>query len=230
MSLDPRILHAMANAGASTEVILAACDAQAQIDAERREKAREGAKLRKRKERDKKRHGVSQRDKCDPPPNEYISNPPPVSPSPNGDSPQFSEKIVLEWNSHAAKAGARKAQVLRANRLAKLKLRVKEFGEETLLEGIRRLATSDWHTGKSGDWKAGLGWYLNSAENVNKALEFELPETERKSKVQTPEEWLEFCEQQVRKARRIGDRSGIEHWEAAERKARAKLPRLKVVQ
>lgn len=195
MSLDPSVLHAMKDAGASVEVILAAIEAQAKVDEQRRERLREGNAQRQRN----RRHGVSRRDERDPP-NDIYSNPPLPLQSANADccTPKFSDRIVEAWNAPGC---FRKANPLRDGRLKKLQTRLKQFDEETLLKGIRCLSTSDWHTGRKGDWQANLGWYLQSEENVNKALEFADP---GEPKTSSPLDRAESLERSATIYRRLG--------------------------
>ena len=216
MSLDPSVLRAMQNAGASMEVILAAIEAQAALDEERRQSLRKGNAERQRK----RRHKVSQRDERDPP-NDNISNPPSSSSSAKADAGSaFDDEIVSVWNETADRCGFRKAQALRGKRLTKLKARRKEFGEAKLLEGIARLSTSDWHTGKAGDWRATLGWFLHSEENVNKALEFDLPPAAAKPR--TNEELAQEAERAAEKYEAVGAKS-----QAEEARKRAEMYRRK---
>ena len=57
----------------------------------------------------------------------------------------------------------------------------------------------------------------------------EVPKSEQKP-AYTPQEWLSYCEEQVRKWRKIGQRDQVEYWERAERVARNRLPKLRVVE
>ena len=70
------------------------------------------------------------------------------------------------------------------------------------------------------------GWTGFKAEWVERR---EKPKSERTG--QSPGEWLKFCEDRVRAARRSGNSDQIQHWENAERQARAKvIPQLRAVQ
>lgn len=90
--------------------------------------------------------------------------------------PPFAEKLVEAWNRHAGEDGFTMARPLNTDRQAKLRRRVKEFGEEPMLDAIRRLSTSPFHRGENDrGWKADIGWLLKSSENVTKALEIEPP-------------------------------------------------------
>ena len=55
------------------------------------------------------------------------------------------------------------------------------------------------------------------------------PDQSDPSKPKTPQEWLAYCEDRVRSARRAKNTEMIAHWEEAERIARSKLPKLQVV-
>lgn len=86
--------------------------------------------------------------------------------------PPFSEKFVDAWNGAAKRSGLTSAMPLTAERKAKLKRRVAEFGEDALLTAIAKLAESPFHCGENDRaWRADIGWLLRSSENVAKALE-----------------------------------------------------------
>lgn len=86
--------------------------------------------------------------------------------------PPFSEKFVDAWNGAAKRSGLTTAMPLTAERKAKLKRRVAEFGEDALLTAIAKLAESPFHCGENDRaWRADIGWLLRSSENVAKALE-----------------------------------------------------------
>lgn len=88
--------------------------------------------------------------------------------------PPFCDNFVGVWNEVAAPAGMTKAMPLNAQRKAKLKRRVSEFGEDGMLAAVRKLAASPFHCGENDrNWKADIGWLLKSSENVTKALELE---------------------------------------------------------
>ena len=114
----------------------------------------------------------------------------PVSPSldKSNDCPPFAEKVVSDWNAGAGTRGLATARKLDPSRAAKLRLRVKEQGEDGVLEAIKRIQASDFHCGlKAGsDWKVNLGWLLKSAENMGKALDLPPCDDERPAKPADP--------------------------------------------
>lgn len=111
-----------------------------------------------------------------PPIEDHTPVSPPPSSNDDGCAPAFDEKVVEVWNEGAEARGLAKARPLDPRRKAKLRLRVREQGEDGVLDGIRRIQASDFHCGlKPGsDWKADLPWLLKSPENMAKARD--LPE------------------------------------------------------
>jgi hypothetical protein len=112
-------------------------------------------------------------------PNDIYSNPTPVIPSlaNANDAPLPVDRLVSAWNAASGDDGLKPSRTLNADRKAKANRRLAEFGEEALLEGIRKLAASPFHCGEgSRGWKADFGWYVRSAENVTKALELDAPQ------------------------------------------------------
>lgn len=199
MSLHPSVLRAMVDAGATTEVILAAIEAQAVIDEKRLSDQREGNAQRQAKWRENhpKTKRVTPRNESNAlravtPPNDIYSNPP-VSPSLANakDGPRAENRVLEAWNSAAEQSGLKPARALNPARQAACKRRIAEFGEETLVEAIGKLAKSPFHNGEgSRGWRADLGWLLRSAENVTKALELE-PEPPPRSASGQPADFLD---------------------------------------
>lgn len=111
-----------------------------------------------------------------PPIEDHTPDSPPSS-SNDDDCPPFDQTVVSTWNAGAGDRGLDKARPLNPARKAKLRLRVKEHGEDGVLEAIRKIQASDFHCGlKPGsDWKANLPWLLKTAENTAKALDLPDP-------------------------------------------------------
>jgi len=89
---------------------------------------------------------------------------PPVSPS-EGEA----ESIVAYWNSFSQLSPVK---ILTPNRARKLrKLLATPFGREHWREGIRRVASSAFLTGRGpGGWRAPIDWFLR-ADSLAKVLE-----------------------------------------------------------
>jgi hypothetical protein len=176
VSLDPAIFRALVEQGATPEMLLAVVEAAAAVDEARKEKKRANNAERQARHRNKNNarnalQGVTERDSENPPPNEYISNPPEPSGAKAPATP-FAEKVVSVWNEGAASAGLSPARKLNTDRRKHLAARVREHGEEAVCEAIAALFASDWHCGRGGStWKADLGWLLKSPENFQKMLE-----------------------------------------------------------
>lgn len=108
------------------------------------------------------------------PPNESILTPgsPPLA-NANERPPSVEDRFVEAWN---AEAGLRPARKLSGQRQVKFRRRLKEFGEATVFEGVRKLGNSPFHCGKNDrEWQADIGWYVRSEDNVTKALELPDP-------------------------------------------------------
>ena len=106
-------------------------------------------------------------------PNEYISNPLPLSPSAKADAPlsDFSDRVMEEWNREIAGSPLPPAKRMTPGRRKALAARVREHGEDAVLVAIRGMVGSDFHSGRSGKWTEGdLGWLLKP-ENFAKMLE-----------------------------------------------------------
>ncbi|WP_257541068.1 hypothetical protein [Sphingobium sp. CFD-1] len=107
-------------------------------------------------------------------PNEYISNPHPLTPAANAADPlsEFSDRVVEDWNRQATGTPLPQARKLNADRRKHLRRRVAENGEEAVFVAIGAMCRSDFHSGRSGKWTEGnLGWLLKSPENFQKMLE-----------------------------------------------------------
>ena len=227
MAIDPSILRAMQAAGATTDIIIAAVEADAAIDAQRlaEKRAKDAERQRKHRARNAPSRDVTvtNGDERDPP-NDIYSNPP-VSPLANANGPPpFSDRFVEAWNGQS---GLRPARKLTGRRVTKLKARAKEFGEDEMLAAVRRLGASPFHCGKNDrEWQADIGWLIRNDENVAKALELPEPtETLAAKPARTPEEWLAYCEERASHFRTIGPRGAqfVREWEERATNARAKL-------
>lgn len=198
----------MLAAGCTAEQIVAAVKADAAIEEQRLTEKRSRDAERQRKHRSKGKPSrnvtVTPRDSCDPPIDKYHT--PSLPQSSNDDSPPFAEKFVSVWNDAAGRSGLPKARPLPAERVKKLRLRVKEYGEAEVLEAVERLHGSKFHCGENDrGWKANIGWLLKSAENVAKALELDKPNPAADRKL-TPAELAAFY-------RRIGRPEEAEKYE-----------------
>lgn len=132
------------------------------------------AERRRAKDRDRKR-AHNPRNSAEsaemPPPNEYISNPPPVSNETSSVS-DLAERVVEAWNEAIPGSPLPQARKLNGDRVKHLRSRVKEHGEDAVFTAIRNLRASEFHSGISGKWTEGnLGWLLKSPENFQKMLE-----------------------------------------------------------
>lgn len=152
--IDAAILRALQAAGATTDMIIAAIEADGLIEAERRERKRAGNRERQR--RFKAAHAVNNADNALPPPNEYISNPPSSSqtkvcsdevaparksksfPCPEGVDPQH-------WQDFLAN---RKTKRLTNNPTA-YRLQLKQ---------LAALADDEWPPGRIVEFAAARGW------------------------------------------------------------------------
>ncbi len=106
-------------------------------------------------------------------PNEYISNPLPVSPSAKADAPlsDFSDRVMADWNREIAGSPLPPVARMTPARRKSLAARVREHGEDAVLVAIRGMVGSDFHSGRSGKWTEGdFGWLLKP-ENFAKMLE-----------------------------------------------------------
>jgi hypothetical protein len=134
------------------------------------------------------------------PPNEYISNPPVPPSSANADDapPPVETRFVEAWNGEG---GLRPARKLAGQRLTKFRKRLREFGEETLFEAVRKLGASAFHCGKNDrEWQADIGWFIKSDDNVTKALELPDP----KQGASGPVDALKTAENAAALYRRMG--------------------------
>lgn len=173
MSLTPAALRVMREKGLTLDDAIEIAEA---LVPARSSAAERQARYRRRKKASDVTDDDVTRD-VTPPLNEG-SNPPRFSPSSASadDCPPFDEKLVSVWNETAGKCGFRQSRALNADRKAKLRRRVAEYGETQLLEAVSRLSTSPFHCGQNDrEWRADLGWLLRNSENVTKALEYNLP-------------------------------------------------------
>lgn len=177
MTINPAILRAMQAAGASTDVIIAAIEADAAQEAERAEKKRANNAERQRRFKARKRGEVTQ-DNALPTLPDVTS--PEVSPkdksnplpNPSDAEASLSVRVVEAWNEGPAKSGATAARPLDANRRKALSARMKEHSEAEVFEAIHNLGSSPFHCGQNDrGWSVNLGWLLKSPENFQKALE-----------------------------------------------------------
>jgi hypothetical protein len=135
-----------------------------------------GAAERMRRHRAKKageRNGVTRNVTANTPLNDNISNPPVEPDEANASSPPLHIRVLEAWNEMAAANGLRTSRKLNQTRLKHLAARVKQHGEEGVFDAIRAVALSDWHCGRKAgsDWKANLGWLLESPEKFDRLLE-----------------------------------------------------------
>lgn len=189
MAIDASVLRAMQAAGASIDIIIAAVEAEAALDEARRASKRANNAERQRRFKARRKGEETQDNagnallpvtsldkKVSPQTPLQKINPscPPLSPQ----TESFPDRFVTAWNAAADRDGLTKAIPLNAERRAKLKRRVSEFGEQSLLDAIGKLAGSPFHCGENDrNWRADIGWLLRSAENVTKALEITAPKS-----------------------------------------------------
>lgn len=180
MSLTPAIIDAMVASGCTVEQMAAVMKAALSGDdarkADKRAKDAERQRRCRSNNTSKSRNvTVTNRDERDaPPPNDIYSNPPPVTPSAKADDPlpDFSDRVVEDWNRQIAGTPLPQARKLNPDRRKRLRCRVAEHGEPAVLAAIGAMCRSDFHSGRSGKWTEGsLGWLLKSPENFQKMLE-----------------------------------------------------------
>jgi len=194
------LMQAMAAAGAPMEAIILAVRAIEAKDAEiaardqaAAEKRAEHAEWKRNNRASKKVSMDSQQTNRgrpvdthpDLPPNEYISNPPSEPSEAKASGIPFSEKVVSVWNDMATGTPLSQARKLNTDRRKHLTARVREHGEAAVLDAIRAVGASDWHSGRAGSWKADLGWLLKSPENFQKMLERASPANDTHAKPMT---------------------------------------------
>lgn len=156
------------------------------------------------------------------PPKEYISNPPEPQIAKAISTPlaETAERIVTAWNEAIVGTPLPKARELTKDRLKHLKARLAEHSEADVIQAIRGMVGSDWHSGKSGQWTEGnLGWLLKSPENFTKMLERSTAAAPAKPAM-NPAEWQDYC---MKTAKHFEDR-GNQH-EAAEWRRKARVDR-----
>lgn len=178
MSLSPALIDAMVASGCSVEQMAAVMKAAlAEEEARRAEKrAKDAERQRKHRSKGEMSRNVTvttcdNRDAVSP--NDYISNPLPLSPSANADAPlsDFSDRVMEDWNREIAGSPLPPAKRMTPARRKALTARVREHGEDAVLVAIRGMVGSDFHSGRSGKWTEGdLGWLLKP-ENFAKMLE-----------------------------------------------------------
>lgn len=173
MSISAATLEKLMSAGLSGDTLL---DVVRSIEADNAKPARSSAAERQKRYRDRKRNGrdvTRDATSVTPPPNDYISNPPPVTPSANADAPlsDFSDRVMEDWNREIAGTPLPPAKRMTPARRKAVTARVREHGEDAVLVAIRGMVGSDFHSGRSGKWTEGdLGWLLKP-ENFAKMLE-----------------------------------------------------------
>jgi hypothetical protein len=182
MSINPAVFRAMVDNGATPEMLLAVIEAEAAVEAQRREKQRSDSAERQRRFKAKHKN-VNAQDNANNalprvtsvtiPPNEYISNPPSFDVSNETSAvSDFADRVVETWNTETSGSPLPTARKLNLDRRKHLKARVREHGEQAVFEAIRNMAASEFHSGRSGKWMEGhLGWLLKSGENFQKMLE-----------------------------------------------------------
>lgn len=180
MTITPEAIRLMAESGLDAFKIAEIAEA---LKPARTAAAERQARYRQRKQAKKEKREAKVDNERDvtrdvTPPNDNISNPP-ASPSlanANDAPPKFSDRFLEEWNATAGRCGFKAARALTGGRLTKLRARVKTYGEDQLLEAIKRLSTSKFHCGENDrNWQADIGWLIRNDENVAKALECDLP-------------------------------------------------------
>jgi len=174
--IRPEVLDALLAAGATAEMIVAAVKADLRQEDVKLQEKREKDAARQRKSRMSRNVTVTPRDKCDVlPPNEYISNPPSQTSSPDGDDPlslDLADRVVEAWNGQITGTPLPTARKLNPDRRKHLRCRVAEHGEDAVFVAVSNMIQSDFHSGRSGKWTEGnLGWLLKSPENFLKMLE-----------------------------------------------------------
>lgn len=83
-----------------------------------------------------------------------------------------SQRVFDHWNGVAKRHGFRPARILDASRAQTLRLRVKTYGEEGLMQAFDRMAESSWLRGEGRDskWKPHLDFALRT-DTIRKSLE-----------------------------------------------------------
>lgn len=199
MSITPEAIRLMAESGLDSFKIAEIAEAlkpdrssAAERQARYRQRKKAKKEVRKAKEAEPQAAPDNERDvtRDVTPPNDIYSNPP-ASPSlanANDAPPKFSDRFLAEWNETAKRCGMREARPLTGSRLTKLRARVREYGEDAVLEAVKRLSTSKFHCGENDrGWRADIGWLIRNGENIAKALEFDLPKTAATARQANPE-------------------------------------------
>ena len=208
--IQPQVLDALLEAGASAEMIVAAVKAATCAEEAKRGERRAKDAARQRRVRGTRTVAaescaarVTPRDGTDAPPNDINSNPP--SPrSSDEDLTPLAEKLVTEWNGSAAAAGAIPCRGLNVRRQTALRARLREHGEAALFEAVRNLAASEFHCGRNPrGWRATLGWLLAKPESLQGMIEL-TPAAETKRSRMTPEEQLASTERSPASLERMG--------------------------
>jgi hypothetical protein len=179
MAISATVIDAMVAAGCSAEQLAAVIKADIAEQEAKRESKRENNAERQQRWRDRRvsrKSNGSNALRSVTPPIDNIHTPGSPSSAEADDAPPSVERVISHWNEVAARSGMKPARALNADRRSKLCRRLSEFSEETLIDGINRLAASPFHCGEgSRGWKADIGWFVKSAENVTKALELDAP-------------------------------------------------------
>lgn len=164
------VRHLVANGVTGDALIAAIADMEAAIDT-RSTGAKRQARYR---ERNKASQTVTSVTSDAPPPNEYISNPPPVSseanassetpttPKSNGKHPPAvsAEQVIEAWNVMAGAAGVPKAR-LTPERRKKLNTFVRRHTIDDITEAIWAIPRSPFLCGENDrGWKAGIDFIL----------------------------------------------------------------------
>jgi hypothetical protein len=207
--IQPQILDALLEAGASAEMIVAAVKAALSSEEAKRDARRAKDAARQRRVRgtraapeESRKARVTPRDAADAPPNE-ISNPPRPRSS-DEDLAPLADKLVEAWNASAAAAGAVSCRALNPRRRMALKARLREHGEQALFEAVRNLAASPFHCGKNPrGWRATLGWLIASPEAFQRMLEM-VPDTAPPRPAMTREEQLASTERSAALLEKMG--------------------------
>lgn len=182
MTIDPAIFRALVAQGATPEMLLAVVEADAAVREEKLAKKRADTAARVAKHRAGKAKAgsagnalqrVTERyGDTDLPPNDIYSNPPSEPSGAKAPEPPFAEKVVEAWNAGPAARGATKAQKLDAGRRKHLANRVREHGQDGVLQAIRGIEVSDFHCGiGEKSYRTNLGWLLKSPEHFLAAME-----------------------------------------------------------
>jgi len=208
--IQPQILDALLEAGASAEMIVAAVKAATCAEEAKRGERRAKDAARQRRVRGTRTVAaescaarVTPRDGTDAPPNDINSNPP--SPrSSDEDLAPLAGKLVAAWNEGPAKAGALPCRGVNPGRKTALRARLREHGEAALFEAVRNLGTSEFHCGANPrGWKASLGWLLGNAEAFQRMLELMPSEIDRRPPM-SAEEQLASVERSAALLERMG--------------------------